>query len=552
MIDAAAPPAANRRRITLASLMSLPQGGSAYAAASQFDRSVALWKPPLVSADVEILREARAVRARARDLYRNHPMAKQIVRQAVHAVVGKKLRYASRVDFKFLGIDEEEADRWGREFDRAWDAYAHGPGATIDAGRRLNFSQFMRLALRSRMIDGEALVSAEWDERRRWKTCFQLVDVDRLDNPHGKPDSAYLKGGVLLDQFSAPVGYYVRNGHPADVGVDAAARSLSWSLVPRVTAWDRMVMAHSFLPERAGQTRGISDFTTVIRTMKQEAEFSEADLAAAILNASYALVIKSRSDYKDAMAAIGVEVETDENGAVINNPATELALQQLARYAEYYNEANIRFGPGMIPHLAPDDELQMVTPGNKGSNAPEFAKHAVKRYAAGLGGDPISISQDYSDVNYSSARMSVASNWRGHEITRGDLVYDIGMPMVAAFAEEAVFSGALGLPKGVAPADFFEALPALVKGVFLTGGPPMLDPVKERQGQQMGWALGTDTLEEICAEEGEDWTEKIRQKGREIAAMRAAGVPIPGEPVMPPASAAPADEGGKSGDAKDA
>ncbi|MGE0022100.1 MAG: phage portal protein [Hyphomicrobium sp.] len=514
-------------------------GGSPYTAAAQFDRQFSGWQPALRSVDAEILRDHAKARARARDLYRNHPYGKQIVRMATLAQVGKRLRYASKVDYEFLGIDEEEADRWGAQFDRVWDAYAHGPGAQIDAARKRNFSAMMRLAVSIRMIDGEVLCGAEWDERRRWKTCFKLVDIDRLSNPHGKPDSPFLRAGVALDEHQAPVGYYIRNGHPADISLLDAARANTWSFHMRETAWGRPVMMHSFLAERAEQTRGITEFTTVIRSMKMQQEFSEADLASAIMQAMHALVIKSSADWAQAIQSLGAEIDVDENGDPVN-PMQAATLDQLATAAGYYGEARITgFDGGRIAHLVPGDELQFVSPGNKGSSAAEFTKSAVKEFSAGLGGDPISVSQDYSEVNYSSARMSVATNWRVHEVSRGELVYDLGMPMVQCFMEEAVHSGALALPKGIKPFEFYDALPALCKGVFMTWGPPMLDPTKERAGQLAGWNLGLDTLEELGAEEGDDWRAKIRQKGREIAFMREYGVPLPGEPVMPPMAAEP-------------
>lgn len=544
MSTAAANVPSHRRMLVGDVLASRMGSGTAYRAATQYERQVAMWRPPLRSADAEILRDAAKVRARARDLYRNHPYAKQAVRMAALAVVGKKLRFSTRVDHKFLGINVEEADRWGAEFDRLWEIYAHGEGAWCDAGRRGSFSALMRLAARTRMVDGEVLGTLEWYPERRWRTSLQIVDVDRLSNPDGAPDTSYLKGGVALDDGSAPVGYWIRDGHPADLGVDAATRSMHWSYVPRETAWGRPVVSHSFVQERAGQTRGISDFTTVILSMRQEQEFADADLASAIMQAMYALVIKSNMDHTKAMEVLGAEVEVDENGNPVN-PMTGLMLDQLAVAAAYHNEAKIAgFDGGRIPHLMIGEELQLVTPGNKGSNAIEFSKAAVKKFSAGLGGEPISIGQDFSDVNYSSARMSVANNWRTHEITRGDLVYDVGLPLVRAFMEEVLHAEVLPLPKGVAPADLYEALPALAKGQFLSSGPPMLDPVKERQGQQLGWAIGLDTLEEMAAEEGEDWREKVVQKGREIAFMRANGVPIPGEPVVPAADAASGGDGG--------
>ena len=525
----------------LASRMNaMARNGSAYAAASQFDRGFSSWHPTLRSADAEVLRDHAKARARARDLYRNHPYARQIVRMAALAQVGKRLRYSSRVDYEFLGIDEEEADRWGAQFDRVWDAYAHGPGAQIDAARKRNFSAMMRLAVSTRMVDGETLLAAEWDERRRWKTCFKMVDIDRLSNPNGAPDTPYLRAGVALDEYSAPLGYHIRNGHPSDHALMDAARSQTWSFHAKETVWGRPVMMHSFLSERAEQTRGITDFTTVIRAMKMQQEFSEADLASAIMQAMYALVIKSSANWAEAMQSLGADVDVDENGDPVN-PMTAATLDQLAMAAGYYGEAKITgFDGGRVSHLVPGDELQLVTPGNKGSSAAEFKKSAVKEFAAGLGGDPISVSQDYSDVNYSSARMSVATNWRVHEVQRGELVYDLGMPMVQCFMEEAIHTGALKLPKGVKPFEFYDALPALCKGVFMTWGPPMLDPTKERAGQLAGWQLGLDTLEEMAAEEGQDYRDNIRQKAREVRFMREYGVPLPGEPVMPPVVAEPA------------
>ena len=502
-------------------------GGTAYSAASQFDRGFASWNPSLRSADAEVLRDHAKARARARDLYRNHPFARQIVRQAALAQIGRLLRYSSRVDYDALGIDEEEADLWGASFDRMWHAYAHGQGAYVDAGRRRNFTAFMRLATRIRQVDGEVLVGCEWDTSRPWNTCFKLIDVDRLSNPHARPDTPQLKAGVALDGHNAPLGYHIRNGHPGDEGLIEHARANTWQYVARETAWGRPVMLHSFPAERAEQTRGITEFTTVIRAMRMQQEFSEADLASAILQAMHALVITSEMDYSKVVEMMGGEVDVDDEGNPIN-PVVNAQLDMVATSAAYHREARITgFDGGRVVPLLPNEKMQLVTPGNKGSSAAEFKKSAVKEFAAGLGGDPIATSQDYSDVNYSAARMSTATNWRVHEVERGDITYDLGLPMVRCFMEEAVHSGRLALPKGVKPFEFYDALPSLCKGKFLTWGPPMLDPVKERQGQKLGWELGADSLEQICAAEGDDWRENMRQKAREIAFMNENGIPLP-------------------------
>ena len=140
-------------------------GRTSHTAASYSDQNIALWRPPLRSADGDTLRDAGVIRARARDLVRNHPYAKMAVRASSIGVVGKRLRYSCRPDYKFLGIDHEEAVRWGQEFERVWEAYAHGPDPMVDADKRMNFSQFMRLAHRMRFVDANGANSRSGSTR---------------------------------------------------------------------------------------------------------------------------------------------------------------------------------------------------------------------------------------------------------------------------------------------------------------------------------------------------------------------------------------------------
>src|SRR5690606_4901238 len=118
---------------------------NSYSGASRTDANITLWRPPLRSADSDIEYDSPILRARARDLVRNHPYARQAVRVSALGVIGKRLRYSCRPDYRFLGIDQDEAVRWGQEWERIWESYAHGVGFHADAGRRRNFTQQMRL-----------------------------------------------------------------------------------------------------------------------------------------------------------------------------------------------------------------------------------------------------------------------------------------------------------------------------------------------------------------------------------------------------------------------
>lgn len=513
---------------------------TAYTGASNHHPNIKLWQPTLASADAEVLRDAAKLRARARDLYRNHPYARQAVRASRLGVIGKRLRYSCRPDHRFLGIDFEEAVRWGQEFERVWETYAHGLGFYADAGRRRTFTEQMALLHKARFVDGEALATWEWAADRRWRTCLQVVDVDRLSNPNGNPESAWLKGGVELNALDEPVAYHIRNGHPNDYALHRRTDHLTWSRVERETRWGRPICAHSFEADRGGQTRGVSLFAPVILEMKMSREYAEATLASAILQSSYAAVLVSQQNYKEALEVIAT-LPPDQGKTV-----ADLALENLEATIAYHEQANIRFNGASLPILYPGEDLKLLTPGHKADSLADFNSNSTRAFAAGTGTDPIAVSQDYSNVNYSSAKMAAATAWAGYAVLREELIASFAMPHVAAFLEEIVSSGGLPLPRGLSRFDFYDARDALIRGTFLTQGAPNLDPVKEAQATLMEINMGMTTLQDAVAERGEDYLEKMDQRARENIELAQRGLPPPGIPALPPA---PAED--TSGDGSD-
>lgn len=518
----------------------------AYAGGSHLSRDIALWRPPNRSADADIMRDQATVRARARDLERNHPYARQTIRMSRLGVVGTKLKYSCRPDWRFLGIDEEEARRWAQEFERVWESYAHSPNFWIDAGRRVDFTGLMGLVHDADVMDGEALVAFEWDESRRWRSCWQVVDVDRLCNPNGAPDSNYLRSGIALDERSAPVGYHIRNGHPHDIGLTDTVRSMTWSFVPRWSGYGRANICHTYEMHRAGQTRGMSTFAPVIRAMRMGQEYGELALAAAALQASFAAVLTSAAP-SDQIADMIDAIESEDS---TGNAITDYALEHLRKMAGYYGQDGINFmiAGTKVQHLAPGDTLDLKNPGQHMAAFAEFQSAKVKEYAAGTGTDPIAVSQDFANVNYSSAKMAAAINYRAYAERRRRLGQGVGMHAVGAHLDELVFSGGMKLPKGLNPLDYFDAKHALVAGEFLTQGAPNLDPLKEIQALQNELMLGVSTIQQACAERGVDYLDMLDQLAREKADFEARGLPPPMLMGMVPAAP---ESGGDKGSGKD-
>ena len=506
---------------------------TSYAAADMRSGNIALYRPQLRSADAEVLRDAPTVRARARDLVRNNPHAQHAVRISRIAVVGGELRLRLNPDYRFIGIERVLVDGWARDVERVWRQYAHGPHFWIDAGRRYTFTDLFALIHDQDFVDGEALVVSEWDEDRPTKTCFQVVDVDRLSNPVGYPESAYFKGGIELNRLGAPLAYHIRDAHQVEYGIAPHLAQVTHTRVERETSWYRPITMHSFQPLRPGQTRGMSEFASAIVALKMGHEYQEMELATASLQASIAAVLTSAANMQQAADMMGTGDRVDpESGELISS-----AQAAFEDSIGYYNSLDFTFNGVKVPKLAPGDKLDLVGSKHPTSAYAEFVRNQLYSVAAGLGVDPIALTQDYSRANYASNKMSFAHNGRAAETRRARLLRMIGIPMFGAWLEEKIAAGEIDMPQGLRPDQFYLVKDALVRGTFITASRAMIEPMKERQAQQLGRSLGVETMESMCAEEGESWEDNLEQIARENQRAAELGIMLPS--MMPLVQGAP-------------
>lgn len=302
-------------------------------------------------------------------------------------------------------------------------------------------------------------------------------------------------------------------------------------------------MMHSFDPIRAGQTRGISEFASVIHALKLGKEYAEQELSNATVRAGFVAVLTSALNANEAMASLAegwMAGREGEEGESLN-PIAEMAFDALKQTVGYYNELDLSVAGQKIPKLSPGDDLKFLGNNTPGSNYADYVMAQIRNVAAGLGVDPTGLSQDYSQTSYSSAKMSYANNGRGYEIRRARLTRMIGMPIVAGWMEEAVQADRIPMPKGMSKADYYEARDALVRGSFITAGKPIIEPLKERQAQQLGINMGVETLQSVCSDEGLVAEEQLEQLARENQMREELGL-IPVGVPPPPEDEPPADD----------
>lgn len=477
------------------------------------------WRPGLRSADADWLDDRDEVIAKSRDIGRNEGVGASATMRVVNASVGFRWDFTSKPNHRALGISYEAARELGQAIGAEWEQYAYGIHFCADAERTLTFGQLLRLSAAHIFNDGEMLGLVEWaeEELTKYKTRLRVVDPDRLSNPNGKPDTPTLRGGVEKNWSQAPIRYWIREGHPDDVGMGAGRVSMNWKSWERYsTNLGRPQVLHAFDKLRAGQTRGVTRFASVLKLFKSFSRFTDKTIEAAALNALFLGFIKSNA----GPSAVSDSFDTDS--------MSDFAAER----EDFYDENPVEVQGVRFPVLGPDDEVQMQTTARDTSGFDGFTRAILRLIAAALGVTYEELSMDFSTTNYSSARAALMIAWKETLALRGLIEQQIVWPFFAAWLEEAIDIGAIQLPAG-AP-DFYDAIDAYVEGRWRGPGRGHIDPTKELLAAAGRMEEGITTMEDECAEyDGSNWEDKLEQKARENAYKRELGLPVDGDPVVP-------------------
>lgn len=475
---------------------------ASYDGASLAARELASWNPLATSADAELLSERGTLVARSRDLWRNNGIAAGGLQTILDNVVGANgLRLSATPDYRALGKDKAWADAWSETTEAKFRAWAETPDC--DAARSLTFAGLTNQLGRAGLMNGEGVALPLWlpSRDRRYATCLQLVEADRLSTPYGQLDGPTLRGGVEVNTYGAPQAYWLRKGHPGDLFVGIGNAANEWERVPAYTYWGRRQVIHVHDRERTGMTRGKPLLTPVLSQFRQYTHYTESELKAAIVNAMIAAFIKT---------SLGKTELEDLFGGV-------------DAYMKARGEHAVRLKGGAVLPLFPGDEVQPFMPARPATAFDAFTKSVLRHIAAGMNIPYELLLKDFSQTNYSSARAALLEAWRYFMGRRQWLATYWATPVYDLWLEEAVNLGEIEAP------DFYANRYAYGRCRWIGAGRGWVDPVKEAQAAELRMASGLSSLEDECAEQGKDWREVAEQRASEARVLRDLGLPIPWE-----------------------
>lgn len=472
------------------------------------------WFAGLRSADADIFRDRDMLVARTRDQVRNDPVASSALHRRVNSAVGFAWRLSSRINWRALGITEDQAQELRKDINVAFQHYAYGPTFQSDAEHKRTFGQNLRMGAAHIGQDGEALAAIEWapEERLTFNTRLRLIDPDRLSNPNGAPDSVTLRRGVELGTPSfEPVAYHIREAHPSDIA-GIGMGNMRWRRWTRYsTPWRRPQILHAYDAFRAGQTRGVSRFVSALKQFRALSKFTDATLQTATINALLVGFIKSNAGFNAVGESFGVD---------------DLKSFFKSRDA-FWGDNSINLADAKLPVLPPGDEVELATASRDTTGFDSFVRAMLRLIAAALGITYEELSMDFSQTNYSSARAAMVIAWAETMALRGLLEAQIATPFYMAWLEEAIDNGAVKIP--AAAPDFQDAMDAWSECKWIGPARGYIDQTKEIDAAAARIESGISSLQKECEEQGEDWEEIAQQNAFARRRYQELGIPYPGD-----------------------
>lgn len=391
------------------------------------------WYRPGTSANSANSAALGPVRNVARDLERNNPWATK----AVGVIVANTVGWGIRPLIKNETIAEE------------WEKWAES--AECDAEGHMNFYGLQDLGMQTIVVSGEALLV-----RRTERTSggaplkLSLIEPDQLDTTrhyatNARDKSNRIVQGVEIDSLGKPVAYWIYPSHPGD--------SLALAESVRVPAED---VAHVFFKKRPGQIRAVSWLAPSTLRLQDFDQYEDAALMRQKIAACFA----------------GFRVNLDGSDESDNLTST--------------------VEPGMLYKLSAGEDIRFASPPAT-PEAESFARGSLRGSAAGLHVTYEQLTNDYSQVNYSSARMGQLSH--GAQVNRWR--WRMMVPMFCDrvwswFLDSLVLAGKISVQEAEAERRVKWAAPPL----------PLIDPEKDGIAAKNNIRSGLTTLEEAIAEQG--------------------------------------------------
>jgi len=419
-------------------------------------RRTAGWRTTSASAKSEIKPALSTLRNRSRDLVRNNSYAEKGIRAIATETIGKGIK--ASIQAPSSRAERQLLDLWSQWTD----------SRLIDIEGTQTFCSIQNLIMRSMAESGEVLIRKRRvrpTQSNPFPIRLQVLESDFIDSDEGsfrtKTGSEVIQG-IEFDENGGRLFYHLFEDHPGNFNILQSPRIDSI----RVPASD---VLHIFRVDRPGQIRGVPWLAPAMIRLRDLDEFSDAQLVRQKVAAMFTAFIKDMEPLSDGLS-------------------------------EDQRELCEKMEPGSIEFLPPGKDIILANPPGV-ENYKEYTSVLLHEIASGLGVPFEALTQDLSQVNFSSARLGWLQFQRNIDSWRSQiLIPSLLNPVFDWFLEGA------------------DLLGVNTQGAFVEWTPPrreMIDPTKEIPAIIDGIRGGIITLSEAIRQQGKDPESHLEEIARD-------------------------------------
>ena len=433
------------------------------------------WVTSGTSADSEIKGSFKALRNRARQLCRDNDYARQALRSIQNNVIGHGIRHQGQVRMLRGGKLDETVNE---QIHMEWEKWMHKN--SCDVSGILGFHDIERLIVRSMAESGEVFIRMIRKPFGKSKVPFalQVLEADYLIDDEMPPvkNGNFMRMGIEVDQYLRPEAYHFYASHPGDISAGLPRVSQKRIRVPA----DEVI--HLFLPERPGQTRGVTWFASALMRLHMLQGYEEAE------------VVRARA----SSALMGF----------IQSPEGELIGDEI-----YDDQRVSEFTPGVFKYLAPGESVTVPDLNAPDGQLEPFTRSMLRAVAAGVGVSFESISKNFSESNYSSSRLSLLEERDTYRVLQRYMIENFHQEIFDHWLDMAVLSGCLDLPAYETNPDRYRA------SKWVPRCWEWVDPQREVDAYKTAVRCGFKTLAQVITEQGGDLDAVLMQRQSELAKL---------------------------------
>ena len=462
--------------------------------ASLIKKTLKSWRPLHLSAQSDIDRNLKLLRARAADLAMNSPLGAAAIQTLSTGVIGAGLKLFPRIRREVLGLSGEEARAWSRHVKAEFELWATSPAA-CDYLKRNSFAELQQIAFMSYLVDGDSFALF----KRRLPTLsnpyslrLQLVEAGRISNPDagGVEEIRYganrIVNGIEVDAQGVQVAIWVSNRQWDELTTTQPA--IKWKRVKWFgeRSGCRNVL-HICRDTRPNMFRGVPLLAPAIECLKQVARYADAELSGSIIRAFFSIFF-TQQQHLGINDTLGEEVDVDK----------------------------VRINEPMVMSLPPGTDVKSIGSQNAQSTFEPFITSFVKQMAASIN-LPAEVLMKSFNASYSASRAALLQAEDTYRQYREAFKVDFLSPVYEMWLSEAVALGRIDAPGFEDPARRSAYLGA----DWFAEKTSSLDPLKEAQAAHLKLESGLTTYTKTLMEnEGLDFTEIAEQLTEERAMLR--------------------------------